>query len=699
MAFFINDYYTKISFALTFITILISLNNFTCYEHSFFKNQSLNQNHEILNILFKKISKSQSQSDVKFRSFPPRFSEIKGLYSSYIHLNFQDNDNSFLGKVSRSYLAALDMNMFVTNFVLCSLIEALPFSKQLQENEEFKKNLQIALEALSLFKDRNYNENIPVYNFWKQENVNGTWSQTPDTMVNLVKMAPHFSETFINILNKIKLDNFAKFIQVFESMCQIFQVVFRIPPDTDDTSVNMAMTGMLYKLNQTNFFSSTHNSKLFTTRNFNLKNDDNNQDLQNTVNNWFRNNSDYSSLFEVLKTKAYRPFINSNFSTVNSSEIKKNNYSDVIDTRTYFVIRGFLEEKFSQKQELILPTTWIFDIDENREFFPLIAMPIFVNNVDFNVATNFLFGTTNLILHHPDKQYINKIFDSEMQKMYSDTIDLLSFSIKNNITSWRPDLALLYYPSVFDFYWLTSRVYSTLKNSELELKNLEKDCKNIYDLFSKSRDILEETLKMKMTETITEKLIEKSSEEYFFVEFLGNTQNYSRNEDALFATSLGLNSYLNIWTKEVKNSQGGIELSYDLDTPEEIKVIVKKLANFLKNNVNTFYSSYEGAFFSGSFKNIASSPSFFPGNFYKFLNGTDLIDHESPTTEYLLSLGVKGFISPEEYDVMMRQIYFGQKVQKDFIPYNLSIFPYWSSPAMTMSVNYLALAKFNCLRN
>jgi hypothetical protein len=685
-------FHKKLRISIVLVTIILCLKLFKSQEDGFFKSSSSDKYLESLNILFKKISNSQSRSDVTFRSLPPRFSEIKGLYSSYIHLNFQDKDNSLFGKISRTDLAALDMNMFVTNFVLCSLIESLPFSSQLQKNDEFKSNLNIALEALNLFRDKNYIDSIPVYNFWKQENINGTWSQTPDTMVNLVEMAPHFSETFINFLKTIKLDNFANFLEVFEGMCQIFKVVFRIPPDTDDTSVNMALTGMLYKLNQTNFFDSN-----LKKLNFNQNNEEKNLLLKNTVNSWFKNNSDYASLFQVLKTKAYRPFINSNFSTTNFSQIK-NNYSDVIDTRTYFVIRGFLEEKFSHQKDLILPTTWIFDIDQNREFYPLIAMPIFVNNVDFNVATNFLFGITNLILHHPDKDFIYKIFDEEMQQMYADTIDLLSYSIKNNITSWRPDLALLYYPSVFDFYWLTSRVYSKIKNSEQEMKILEKSCKNIFNLFSESRDILEEILKKVMTENMRQKINEKSSEELFFVEFLGNTQNYSRNEDALFATSLGLNSYLNIWTREKSNPQGVIELVYDPETPEQIKTIIKKLANFLQKNVNSFFSSYEGAFFSGSYKNIASSPSFFPGNFYKFLNGTYLVDHESPTDEYLISLGVKGFIPTDEYEVMMNQTYFGGKVQKDFIPFNLSIFPYWSSPAMTMSVNYLALAKFNSLR-
>ena len=63
------------------------------------------------------------------------------------------------------------------------------------------------------------------------------------------------------------------------------------------------------------------------------------------------------------------------------------------------------------------------------------SLLILVNNIDLNVITNFLFGTTNLVLYHSDRNFIEKIFDEEMQKMYSDTIELIVFAIKNDLTN------------------------------------------------------------------------------------------------------------------------------------------------------------------------------------------------------------------------------------------------------------------------
>lgn len=42
--------------------------------------------------------------------------------------------------------------------------------------------------------------------------------------------------------------------------------------------------------------------------------------------------------------------------------------------------------------------------------------------------------------------------------MYSNIADLLYWAIRNNVPVSRPDIALLYYPSQFDFYWFNSRL-------------------------------------------------------------------------------------------------------------------------------------------------------------------------------------------------------------------------------------------------
>lgn len=736
------------------------------YNSNFSNSENLTK---ILNQLYTKISAAQSKSDKSFRKFPPQSAEIKGLFSSYIHLNFIDNENSFIANLFRNKLDALDMNMFVTNFVLCSLLEAYPFSADLQEDKE-KAHLQVmigtALEALSQFRDKNYSENIPIYNFWRQQLVNGTWSQAPETMLNLINSAPKIPKFFIEFLKKIKLGNVAGFLETFELMTQFFMYAFRIPPDADDTSVNIALTGLLYKM-QSELSEAASERKLIENKNENLfenlfnqineiikgennqiQNDEKNQfmpaenfanktnlnkkektkskndDFNIILNNWFKNNSEYEFLFNTLKAKAYRPFLNANFTNANYSfSTQPSETADLIDPRTYFVIRKFLQQKFAEKENLILPTTWLHDIKDEEKQYPLVTMPFRVNNIDFNVVTNFLYGTTNLIINHPDKNYVTKIFDAEMLQMYSNTVDLIVFAIKEDIFSWRPDLALLYYPSIFDFYWLISRVYSSLKNSQSEF-NAFKNTNNytysynnnnesIFEVLKASEIKLEKVLKNELTQLMAKRLLKsQDANEFFFVEFLGNTEKKQRNQDALFATALGLNAYMNIWTKEFTKEQLKISkadnlaylnlksknLIFDSDANEEIKDTIEKLANYLIQNIGEKYASFEGAFFSGSVKSSSSNAVYFPGNYYRFLNGTYLEDHTKPENVGLtLSTAVKGFISESDYEAMLKEVYFGQVPPVEFENYTMNTFPYWSSPAMSMSVNYLALSKFRCL--
>ena len=70
--------------------------------------------------------------------------------------------------------------------------------------------------------------------------------------------------------------------------------------------------------------------------------------------------------------------------------------ADEIDPRTYFAIRGFLDEIKQNatlnnvEPELILPTTWILNFDEGVKKIEM--MPLNCNNVDASVSANFLFG-------------------------------------------------------------------------------------------------------------------------------------------------------------------------------------------------------------------------------------------------------------------------------------------------------------------
>lgn len=98
-----------------------------------------------------------------------------------------------------------------------------------------------------------------------------------------------------------------------------YKRVFQIPPDFDDTSVNLGL-GSLLK----DFISDFPNSAVL----------------------WQSRNANLSSIFNALKHYAYRPM--SNDTRVNT-----------IDTRTYFYMRRFLEDVKAKNQSLSLVTTWV----------------------------------------------------------------------------------------------------------------------------------------------------------------------------------------------------------------------------------------------------------------------------------------------------------------------------------------------------
>lgn len=95
--------------------------------------------------------------------------------------------------------------------------------------------------------------------------------------------------------------------------------MFKIPPDFDDTSVNLGL-GSLLRDNVIHFpYASAA---------------------------WEGQNSNLSSVFNAMKHYAYRPL---------SGDRRVN----TIDTRTYFYMRKFLEKAASEKKDVSLVTTWV----------------------------------------------------------------------------------------------------------------------------------------------------------------------------------------------------------------------------------------------------------------------------------------------------------------------------------------------------
>lgn len=99
----------------------------------------------------------------------------------------------------------------------------------------------------------------------------------------------------------------------------VFLNAFRIPPDFDDTFVNLGLGSLLTDLKSV---------------------------FPNEQAQWSHDNTNLSSIFDALKHYAYRPF--SNESRVNT-----------IDPRTYFYLRKFLEKASSYGQDVALVPTWV----------------------------------------------------------------------------------------------------------------------------------------------------------------------------------------------------------------------------------------------------------------------------------------------------------------------------------------------------
>lgn len=105
----------------------------------------------------------QKEQYQKSSSFFGLIKHTKGLYGSDVKLNMLDKKNSMFYHFMRENMNIPDNNMFVTSFVLYSLIEA----NLLKEIEIDKKSFEEAVRAILLFQDKNYDKDIPIYTFWE----------------------------------------------------------------------------------------------------------------------------------------------------------------------------------------------------------------------------------------------------------------------------------------------------------------------------------------------------------------------------------------------------------------------------------------------------------------------------------------------------------------------------------------------------
>ena len=119
----------------------------------------------------------------------------------------------------------------------------------------------------------------------------------------------------------------------------------------------------------------------------------------------------------------------------------------LLDPRSYFLIRKYLNSIDPQ-----YPAAYITS-------FALDPSSTHVSSLDLALGANVIASITSCLVAQMGT--VDDWFDKDMQAIYENTTGLITLLIERNFTG-RPDLAMPFYPSKFNFYWFLSRTYHLL---------------------------------------------------------------------------------------------------------------------------------------------------------------------------------------------------------------------------------------------
>eukprot|EP01116_Phalansterium_solitarium_P003926 TRINITY_DN14774_c0_g1_i1.p1 TRINITY_DN14774_c0_g1~~TRINITY_DN14774_c0_g1_i1.p1 ORF type:complete len:644 (+),score=221.97 TRINITY_DN14774_c0_g1_i1:909-2840(+) len=596
------------------------------------------------------LQKELVTKSVDFRPFPPRWAETQGLYKSYVHLNAVGSESA--NRLRREF-AVPDSNMFVTTFVVTALLEAHQLGTiDLQPHE---KAIAMSLQAVASFQDKNRPPNVPSYVFWPQTLVNGTWSAGSPNLVKPLEYlvdVDKFVEEVFKLMNLEKLFEYSEIVQMVVS---IFQHSFVIPPDVDDSSCNLALGGTLKSLSAT--FPTLYSS-------------------------WEASNKDITALFALEELFSYKPLDPNANSTMDN----------LIDPRTYYFLSKYLDQLNEQGvlNTTAFPATWLLNIPTEIPFVNEEGMPSNTDNVDLCVLANFLYGTSHAVLQGLNNGSARSYFESDtnFQNLYTSAANVVSWGITSGAAATRPDIGLLYYPSLYDFMWMVARTSFLFRQFESALP----------PAMANAAVELSNAMRTAGTDLLVGLAESDGIHGTWWDDFLGDAEDPPQGEDRLFSTAVAVNAFISTWAQPT--GQADCPITWSPDTPDTVHKLVASATEFLNNQ--TLDGSMQllpmNAFFSGSVKTNTTIPYAYPGTYSYYLNGTYLDPH-NPSNIFLEDgvWAVQGYIQPDQYEAMLQETWFNLKVPLDFPGFNVGIeggYPFWSSPAMTYSLSLLALSQY-----
>ena len=283
------------------------------------------------------------------------------------------------------------------------------------------------------------------------------------------------------------------------------------------------------------------------------------------------------------------------------------------------------------------------------------------------------------------------------------TTSLIIYAIQENWVNLRPEIVFLYYPSISDFYWFTSRTLSLYRQIEGNSKYqwILTEYPFINDLYVK----LEQTMQNYATNQILSSVKHEDQSFgtfYFWDGFLGNADTNLNNEptphyyDRVFNTAMYSNTLLGIWTT--------FDLKWLESTPSEVQTVLKGSNLFLRiESFDVVKYRPNNAFFSGSVKTSPNTYTYvYPVNLFEFTNGTYHNPQDCNGWSMDATFAVEGFIDSGAYQQLIDAKPCGFfNVPTTFNGYNQYShpWPYWSSHAVTDAATLVSVAKYDAVVN
>ena len=553
-----------------------------------------------------------------------------GLFPSRVHFG-----HFFLGKgvldpdlswLSRR-MELIDTNMFATAIITNCLLE----TEQLNKIRVAPRTIDRAVSQILSFRDKNLPEGSPAFCFWQQHPTSSGWKQNPDNISTLVNYLRHIVPPVMNVMQRAGFE--IESIPILaspdlragftEGESRSFLNRFNMPPDLDDTGWALTLGATLMQSAQYHPESARR--------------------WQTGISNW-------SILPRLIERYAYQP---------RSADPAVR----VIDSRTYFSLRSFLHER----DDPSLMTTWLQNIHEGEVLKNRPSkMPMNINNVDPSVCANILMGLHSSWLVNrdlPPPEAMSPAF----QKSYRDTVDMICWVIMDNRLAQLPDLLILYYPNMLNFYRFTAANLQRLEAAHREGKLNSA-------MMAETRLKLGSALRAEGTRQILERSALDSQQ---------NTRYWSGHmndgKDTIYSSALALNTLLDIWTYRPGTSPE-CPLRWHPGTPDFVRTAIHQSCEWLVAALEQ-QLPLDNACYSGSVKGFFTIPFLFPENF-------ELERQDQKIT------GFQGIVPEETY----RELLAVRRTRRPgTIGLRSDTFTYWSSPDITRALSMLALAKYICL--